>query len=63
MFSVLKQLESGEFVHVASRDDLQEAVQLAHSLNIQWPGEYEVWDSHSEVVTHLLTPGQEFDPR
>jgi hypothetical protein len=50
MYSVLKQLEDGEFVNVASRDNLQEALQLAQSLNVHWPGNYEVRDSRSEVV-------------
>jgi hypothetical protein len=45
MYNVLKQLENGEFVHVASRDDVQQAVQLAQALNAEWPGEYEVRDS------------------
>lgn len=45
MYNVLKQLENGEFVHVASRDELEQAVQLAQSLNVHWPGEYEVRDS------------------
>jgi len=51
MYVVLKRLEDGEFVHVASRDDLQEAVQLAQSLNALWPGEYEIRNSNSEVVS------------
>jgi hypothetical protein len=50
MYSVLKQLEDGEFVNVASRDNLQEALQLAQSLNVHWPGNYEVRYSRSEVV-------------
>jgi hypothetical protein len=50
MYTVLKRLENGEFVHVASRDDLQQALQLAQSLNAHWPGEYEVRDSRSEVI-------------
>jgi len=56
MYSVLKQLENGEFVHVASRDDLQQAFQLAQSLNVHWPGEYEIRDSHSEVVRLSFSP-------
>ena len=50
MFIVLKQLENGEFVHVASRDDLQNALQLAQALKEHWPGDYEVRDSHSQLV-------------
>jgi hypothetical protein len=50
MYTVLKRLENGEFVHVASRDELQQALQLAQSLNVHWPGEYEVRDPRSEVI-------------
>jgi hypothetical protein len=50
MYKVLKQLENGEFVNVASRDDLYDAMQLAQSLNVHWPGEYEIRDSRSEVI-------------
>jgi hypothetical protein len=50
MFTVLKRIENGEFVHVASRDDLQQALQLAQSLNVHWPGDYEVRDSRSEAI-------------
>jgi len=59
MYTVLKQLENGEFVHVAFRDELEEAVQLAQSLIVQWPGEYEVRDSHSAVVRFPTSPGRE----
>jgi len=62
MYSVLKQLENGEFVHVASRDDLQQALQLAQSLNVHWPGDYEVRDSHSEVIRLSLSPDQAVHP-
>jgi hypothetical protein len=57
MYSVLKQLEDGVFVKVASRDDLQQALHLAQSLHEQWPGNYEVRDSHSAVVGHPTSPG------
>jgi hypothetical protein len=50
MYSVLKRLENGEFVDVASREDLQQALQLAQSLNVHWPGEYQVRDSRSEAI-------------
>jgi len=62
MYSVLKQLEDGQFVHVASRDDLQQAVDLAQSLSIHWPGEYEVRDSYSAVVRLSSLAAQEFNP-
>ncbi|HEY2544743.1 MAG TPA: hypothetical protein VGI46_01630 [Candidatus Acidoferrum sp.] len=57
MYNVLKQLEDGVFVKVASRDDLQQALHLAQSLNEHWPGNYEVRDSHSGVVGHPTSPG------
>jgi hypothetical protein len=59
MYSVLKQLESGEFVHVASRDELEKAVKLAHALNAEWPGEYEVRDSHATLVRLLWSSARE----
>ena len=63
MYSVLKQLENGEFVHVAARDDLPQALELAESLKIHWPGEYEIRDSHSAVVKIAETPASETRPR
>jgi len=59
MYSVLKQLENGEFVRVASRDELEQAVRLAHALNAEWPGEYEVRDSRATLVRLLWSSGQE----
>jgi len=59
MDSVLNQLESGEFVHVASRGELEQAVKLAHALNAEWPGEYEVLDSHARLVRLLWSSGSE----
>jgi hypothetical protein len=50
VYSVFKQLENGEFVHVASRNDLEQAVQLVETLNANWPGEYEVRDSEGNAV-------------
>jgi hypothetical protein len=63
MYSVSKQLESGEFVHVASRDELEQAVRLAHGLNAEWPGEYEVRDSHDALVRLLCSSGRESNQR
>jgi hypothetical protein len=50
MYSVFKQLENGDFVHVATRDDFGQAAQLAQDLNVHWPAKYEVRNSRSEVV-------------
>ncbi len=52
MYSVFKQLGNGEFVHVASRDELEQAVQLVEALYAHWPGEYVVRDSEGNAV-HL----------
>lgn len=59
MYSVLKQIENGEFVHVAFRDELEQAVRLAHALNAEWPGEYEVRDSHAALVRLWWSSTQE----
>jgi CBS domain-containing protein len=40
MYRVLRKLEHGESVHVASRDELDEAVKLTQQLNSLWPGQY-----------------------
>jgi hypothetical protein len=61
MYSVFKQLENGEFVHVASRDELGQAVNLAHALNAEWPGEYEVRDSHTALVRLMGSSARESD--
>lgn len=50
MYSVFRRLGSGEFVHVASRDELEQAVQLVEALNSIWPGEYVVRDSEGNDV-------------
>ncbi len=52
MYNVFKQLGNGEFVQVASRDKLEDALQLAVALNAYWPGEYEVRDSHLQAVRY-----------
>jgi hypothetical protein len=52
MYTAFKQLENGEFVRVASRDELEEAVQLVDSLNDFWPGKYEVRDSDAQAVRY-----------
>jgi hypothetical protein len=63
MYTVLKQLENGEFVHVAFRDDLDQTVHLAQSLSAAWPGEYEVRDSHSKVLRIPLSATGEASPQ
>lgn len=57
MYSVLVQLDDGEFQHVASRGDLEQAVQLVGELNIYWPHEYVVRDSNGNNID-LRNPQQ-----
>ena len=50
MYTLFKQLENGEFVHVASRDELEQVVKLVEALHAHWPGEYVVRDSEGNDV-------------
>ena len=50
VYSVFKKLENGEFEHVGSRNDLEQAVQLVEALNAHWPAEYVVKDSEGNSV-------------
>jgi hypothetical protein len=45
VYSVFRKLENGEFLHVASRDELGQALQLVEALSVHWPGDYAVRDS------------------
>ena len=45
MYCIFRQLENGELVHVASRDQLEQAVKLVEALREGFPGEYAVRDS------------------
>lgn len=54
MYNVFKQLGNGEFIQVASRDELEEAVQLVNGLNAHWSGEYEVRESHFQAVSYVV---------
>ena len=49
-YSVFVQLGDGEFLHVASREDLEQAVQLVKALKASWPQEYVVRDSEGNDV-------------
>jgi hypothetical protein len=55
VYTAFKQLENGEFIQVASRDQLEEAVQLVDLLNAAWPGEYEVRESDTKAVRYSLS--------
>ena len=50
VYSVFRLLGNGEFLHVASRDELEDAVQLVKAFNAHWPGEYIVRDSEGKDV-------------
>ena len=50
MYRVFVQLDDREFVIVARRDELEEAVQLIESLYAYWPREYVVRDSEGNDV-------------
>jgi hypothetical protein len=50
MFSVFASLEEGEFVFVASRKQLGQALQLVHEFNTHWLREYVVRDSEGKEV-------------
>ena len=50
MFKLYARLGDGEFIYVASRNNLQDALQLADALNASWPREYEVRDAQGNSV-------------
>lgn len=50
MYTVFKQLENGEFANVATRDELEQAVQLVEELNALWPGKYTVQEPERNDV-------------
>ena len=59
MYSVFKQLGTGEFQRVASCDDLKRAAELVDSLKGFWPGEYAVRDSEGHeagAAPHFRLP-------
>lgn len=50
MYSVFTKLSDGEFLFVASREELEKAAQLVQELNANWPNEYVVRDSKGNDV-------------
>jgi GGDEF domain-containing protein len=50
MYSIFARLDGGDFLFVASCDELQQAVQLARELNANWPNEFIVQDSNGNIV-------------
>ena len=51
MYSVFTKLGDGEFVFVASREELEQAAHLILELNASWPNEYAVRDSRGNNVS------------
>lgn len=51
MYKVFTKLGDGEWMYVATREDLDQAVLLVESLNASWPREYVVRDSQGNGVT------------
>ena len=50
MFSVFTRLGDGEFIFVASRDQLGQAMQLVQELSASWPQEYVIRDAEGNNV-------------
>ena len=50
MYRLFTKLGDGEFLYVASRDRLKEALQLSQELNKFWPNEYLIRDSNGQEV-------------
>ena len=50
MYCVLVQLGDGEFQTVATRDELEEAVELIEGLNVYWHRKYVVCDSETSDI-------------
>jgi hypothetical protein len=50
VYRVFRQIENGELIHVASRDQLEQAVKLVEALSDGFPGEYVVRDSEENDI-------------
>lgn len=52
MYSLLRELENGEFIHIASHDSVEQLLQLKEKLCNLWPseGRYVVRDSDGDDV-------------
>jgi hypothetical protein len=50
MYSIFTRLGDGEFVFVASREELEQVAQLVQELNANWPHEYVIRDSQGNDV-------------
>jgi hypothetical protein len=50
VYRVFRQLENGELIHVASREQLEQAVKLVEALSEGFPGEYVVRDPEENDI-------------
>jgi len=50
VYSVFTKLSDAEFLFVASRDEVQQALELVQELNVNWPNEYVVRDSKGNDI-------------
>jgi hypothetical protein len=50
MYSVFTKLNDGEFLFVASREELEQAERLIKGLGAHWPNEYVIRDSEGNDV-------------
>ena len=50
MYRIFRQLENGEFLHVVSLDEFEEAVRFVEALNTLWPAKYEVRNSEGNDI-------------
>jgi hypothetical protein len=50
VYRVFRQLEGGELIHVASRDQLEGAAELVEALRADFPGEYLVRDCEENDI-------------
>jgi hypothetical protein len=50
MYSVFTKLNDGEFLFVASREELEQAERLIERLGAHWPNEYVIRDSEGTEV-------------
>ena len=62
-YDILRKLETGELLPIASRNDLEEAKQLAESLNSYWPAEYIVRETESGAEFNLRQERLAADPQ
>lgn len=50
MFTMFRQLEKDEFLLVASREEIEDALQLKQAFNTDWPGEYVIRDAEGNDI-------------